>query len=87
MIICAEGYDYVTRRSSIPIYPIVINTEHVLYARGRDNEGKSTIVYLRHNATKEGDNGTPGEPIWLVIDMPTKDFYEKWKEAEDRGGA
>lgn len=86
MIIYTEGYDADTRGLRLPLYPIIINTKHVLYARGRDNEGKSTIVYLRHNVTKE-DNGTRGDPIWLVIDMPTKEFYEKWKEAEDRGRA
>lgn len=84
MIIYANGWDADTRGSSIPSYPMVINTKDVLYARGHDAKGTSIVVYLRHNVTKETDDGTCSNPIWVVIDMPTKEFYEKMKEAEDR---
>ena len=80
MIIYAKGWDADTSGYT----PMIINTEDILYARGRDNKGSSTIVYLRHNVTKETNNGTHSKPIWVVLNMSTKEFYEKWKEAEDR---
>lgn len=80
MIIYANGWDADTRGYS----PMIINTEDVLYARGYDNKGSSTVVYLRHNVTKETDNETRSKPAWAVLNMSTKEFYEKWKEAEDR---
>lgn len=81
MIIYADGWDADTRTRGL-LYPIIINTKDVLYARGRDSEGDSTIVYLRHNVIKATNNGTHSDPFWVVLDMPTKEFYEKWKESE-----
>lgn len=82
MIIYTDGWDDKTRGGNTPFYPMVINTKDVLYARGRDGKGTSTIVYLRHNVTKATNNGTRSDPFWVVLDMPTKEFYEKWKESE-----
>lgn len=80
MVICANGWDADTSGYS----PMIINTEDVLYARGRDGKGTSTVVYLRHNVTEGIGDATRGDPIWVVLNMSTKEFYEKWKEAEDR---
>lgn len=80
MIIYADGWDDKTAGYST----MVINTKDILYARGRDSRGNTTIVYLRHNVTKGTDNETRANPIWVVLNMPIKDFYEKWKEAEEK---
>lgn len=85
MIIYANGWDADTRTTSIPFYPMIINTKDILYAMGCEGKGNSTFVYLRHNVTKETDDGTRSNPIWVRLNMPTKEFYEKWKEAEERG--
>lgn len=79
MIIYANGWD----RDTSGITMLAINTKDILYARGCNGKGTSTLVYLRHNVTKETDDGTCSNPIWVVIDMPTNEFYEKWKEAEE----
>lgn len=79
MIICAKGWDSGIRGYS----PMIINTKDILYARGCDYEGTSTLVFLRHNVTKETDDGTRGDPIWVVLTISTEEFYKKWKEAEE----
>ena len=85
MIIYTEGWDNKTKGGNIAFYPMAINTKDILYARGRDSKGTSTVVYLRHNVIKETDDGTRSDPFWVVVYMPTKEFYEKWKEAEEKG--
>lgn len=82
MIIYAEGWDEDTKGYSTPLYPIVINTKDVLYARGRNSKGTLTVICLRHNVTKETNEGTFTYPAWVVLNMPIKEFYKKWKESE-----
>lgn len=66
----------------LSLISLVINAKDILYARGYDDKGTTTIVYLCHNMTKKIHDEICTGPTWVKLDMTTKEFYKKWEEAE-----
>lgn len=75
MIIYAQGRDRNVRSA-----PFIIDTKDIIYVRGNDKLGTTSVVYLRHNVAEKRSDSESTYPVWVVLDMSVKELFEKMKK-------